>query len=490
MSSLTGSLKQLIPFFQYRSILKKIKYSYVIIIGLMLIPPLINIAAFLVQTFSYDAMITSVSKTNRLNQMVKTEITNELWDIIAGNKRFEAGTQFKTINTIRATLNEIKETTASLKNRQLLDVAERALGTLEQKVNLLGFQMQHNARVDENEKLLDEIRGVAALISDILQDFIVLEIESAAETNERMKNTALIMTLFQILMSALVTLFAVLAQRSVSRSISNPIQTLETMSTSIAEGDLSVRAELPNVVELDNLTSNLNFMAGRINDLIKANIQEQKNKQKSEMKALQAQITPHFLYNTFDTIIWLAEGRQYDKVISITRAFSNFFRISLNRGKDWVNVEEEFEHVRSYLTIQKIRYRDILDYRVDCQAEMTGKTVLNLLLQPLVENALYHGIKNKRGKGFLSVRGWMEGSLLWFSVEDDGVGMSPERLADIMSQLSGPTDPEGLSQVYGLYNVNKRLELFYGKDTGLRIESEPKKGTCVTFCVPEVPPRV
>jgi two-component system sensor histidine kinase YesM len=483
-------LKNLIPLFGYASIKRKIKASYVIIIGLMLIPPLINISAFLIQTLSYDTMITNVSKASRLNLTVKTEISNELWDVIAGNKRFEQGNQYKIINSINNSLNEIKSTTSSKKNRQLLEVAGRAVDTLEQKVDLLGFQMRRNARVSENEKLLDEIRGVSALISDILTDFIVLEIESAAVTNERMKNTALIMTLFQCFVSLVVTLFAILAQRSVSSSINKPIKALELMSTRIAGGDLSARVEMPNVLELDSLTDNLNTMAVKINELIEANILEQKNKQKSEMRVLQAQITPHFLYNTLDTIIWLAEGRQYDKVIDITRAFSNFFRISLNRGRDWVSVGEEFEHVRSYLTIQKIRYRDILEYTIDFQKEMSEKPVLNLLLQPLVENALYHGIKNKRGRGHLAVKGWLEEGFLCFSVEDDGVGMTPDHLADIIGQIEGPVDAESLNRVYGLYNVNKRLELYYNRETRLQITSTHKKGTLVQFRVPEVPSRV
>jgi two-component system sensor histidine kinase YesM len=155
-------------------------------------------------------------------------------------------------------------------------------------------------------------------------------------------------------------------------------------------------------------------MAVKIQELIDANIEEQQNLQKSEMKALQAQISPHFLYNTLDTIVWLAEGRQYEQVISVTRNFSNFFRTSLSRGKDWISVQEEFDHVLNYLTIQKIRYRDILDYSINWDRTMAEKPMLKLVLQPLVENALYHGIKGKRGRGNISVRGWSEDGFLCF----------------------------------------------------------------------------
>ena len=472
--------------FNNASIRKKLQASYVVIIALMIVLPVTTIVSSLFQSARYDRMITNVSKTNRLNQIVKTDISNEIWDIIAGNKKFEAGSQYEIIGTINARLDDIMKTTEVTGNRQMLEVAGRAVKTLTAYVDRLGEQMKNNYHVSENEKILEEIRGVSALISDILQDFIVLEIESAERTNEQIKITVWILAGLQLFIVICVTVFAVFAQRSVSRSINNPIKELERLSTQIASGDLDARADSPHVNELDNLTENLNIMAVKIKALIEANTREQQNLQKSEMKALQAQITPHFLYNTLDTIIWLAEVQQYDQVISVTRAFSNFFRISLSRGKEWITVGEEIEHVRSYLTIQKIRYRDILDYTVECDGGIESCTVLKLILQPLVENALYHGIKNKRGRGVLSVRAWREDGYLNFSVEDNGIGMTVERLADVMSQIQGNSDPEGLSTVYGLYNVNKRLELYYNSGTLLSIGSAYKEGTRVSFRVPEV----
>jgi two-component system sensor histidine kinase YesM len=269
------------------------------------------------------------------------------------------------------------------------------------------------------------------------------------------------------------------------------IGSLAALSASIAEGDLGARAEVPNVRELETLALDLNTMAGKIKTLIDENTREQVNLQKSEMKALQAQITPHFLYNTLDSIIWLAEGNRNEQVISITRAFSDFFRISLNRGNEWVLVKDEFKHVESYLTIQKIRYRDILDYSIDYEDAMEKKPILKLLLQPLVENALYHGIKNKRGKGLITVRGWMaadDTNWLCFSVEDNGIGMTPEQLDAIREQLGSATqtrEPQP-ARSYGLYNVGKRLELYYNLTGLLDIQSVYKEGTKVTLRIPVV----
>jgi two-component system sensor histidine kinase YesM len=229
-------------------------------------------------------------------------------------------------------------------------------------------------------------------------------------------------------------------------------------------------------------------MADKIKTLIDENIREQRNLQKSEMKALQAQITPHFLYNTLDSIVWLAEGNKNEQVISITRAFSDFFRISLNRGDEWVQVKDEFKHIESYLTIQKIRYRDILDYSIEYEHEMEQKVVLKLLLQPLVENSLYHGIKNKRGRGTIVVRGWQEKGFLCFSVTDNGVGMTGEQLASVKAQLEvNPPHVMGETgnRIYGLYNVAKRLELYYNRADLLDVQSVYREGTQVTLLVPE-----
>jgi two-component system sensor histidine kinase YesM len=285
--------------------------------------------------------------------------------------------------------------------------------------------------------------------------------------------------------------FSVLVRTSVAKSIDRSIGSLVSLSSAIASGNLDARAELPHVQELQTLTKNLNIMADKIKTLIDENIREQRNLQKAEMKALQAQIKPHFLYNTLDSIVWLAEGNKSEQVISITRAFSDFFRVSLSRGDEWVRVQEEFKHIDSYLTIQKIRYSDILDYSIEYESEMENKLMLKLLLQPIVENALYHGIKNKRGRGNITVEGFRIGGFLHFSVSDNGIGMTEEQLASVREQLRGTPASAGIeteNRIYGLYNVARRLELYYNRSDLLIIQSRYREGTQVFLTVPEAAP--
>lgn len=307
------------------------------------------------------------------------------------------------LEEIKDGLSRIEQTTSDKRSRQKLEVASRARLTLYRNVSRLGVNIASGGSVASSEVALDEIRSISALFSDIMQEFIVMEIESAYKTNISISNSSIVLGLIQ----AGIILFAVILSLrgglALSDSVRRPISEMEILSTKIAHGDFDSRVNIPGVLELDNLADNLNSMAQKIDALIKQNVEEQKNLRKAEMKALQAQITPHFLYNTFDTIIWLAEEEQTEDVIKVTHAFSEFLRISLSRGHEWITVGQELDHVRNYLTIQKIRYADILNYEIEADPALNDFKILKLSLQPLVENAIYHGIKNKRGRGHLKV---------------------------------------------------------------------------------------
>ena len=471
--------------FQKGSIKKRLQLSYIYIVVLMVIPMMYSISVSSIHTSQYDRIITNVSRANRIIQTVKVDISDEIWDIVAGKKTFEEGNQYEIVNNIKTGISEMMASTENETNRDVLEVASRAVNTLEKYVNILGAQIEQNAAVSENEQILEEVRGVASLIYDILQNFIVAEIETSAITNESIKHSFRMLAVIQIVIIFVMLAVAVYTSISVSESIRRPISDMETLSSLIAEGQLDARTKLPHVPELDQLSENLNIMAGKIQELIDENIKEQQNLQKAEMKTLQAQITPHFLYNTLDTIIWLAESERKDEVIEITKAFSNFFRISLSKGHEWIPIEQELDHVQSYLTIQKIRYRDILDYEINFDTNLKGRQVLKLILQPLVENAIYHGIKSKRGRGKLTVTAKLiENDYIYFCVQDNGIGFTEERLNDVLFELSDNADPENLKSIYGLYNVNKRLKLYYDMSVSLFIDSEYGKGTSVSFKIP------
>lgn len=457
----------------------------------MLIPSIYSVVVSQIHTRQYTQIISNVSTANKISSIAKNEIPSELWNIICGKKEIAEGSQNKMLDEISTGLTLMLITNQNAESFGKLQVASRAQTTLSRNVQMLITQMQAGSSVTQNEATLDEIRTITSLFSDIMQDFIVSEIESASETNQSLRNTSIILTTIQIIITVLALIISINSFITVSGAIQKPISDMENLSTKVAHGDLTARIDIPHVNELNTLAENLNTMAGQIDLLIKKNMEEQKNFQKAEMKALQAQITPHFLYNTFDTIVWLAEEEHTEEVVKITKAFSDFLRISLSRGHEWITIDQELDHIRNYLTIQKIRYADILNYTIDVDEELLNTKMIKLVLQPLVENAIYHGIKNKRGRGKLKVSVHYDDKnhdMIKFTVEDNGAGFTEERLGQVRNELrTGSEDTEKLSSVYGLYNVNKKLRLYYGDRTeGLIIESESGKGSHISFSIPLV----
>ena len=466
-----------------------LQISYIFLIGIMIIPTIYSVIVLQIHTKRYDDIITNVSNANRINQIAKTDVPNWLWEIVCGKKSFDENPPYEMILTIFDGISDMQAHTKSRDNKQKLEVAYRACTTLDNNIKMLENQMRGGSSVTANETSLDEIRTITALFSDIMQDFILSEIETANETNTSIKRSSIILTILQVTIIIFSLAVSLNGYITVLKSIGKPLSDMKDLSTQIAGGNLDARTNVPDVDELIPLANNMNLMAEQINVLIKKNIEEQQNIQKAEMKALQAQITPHFLYNTFDTIIWLAEEEKTDEVVKITKAFSEFLRISLSRGHEWITIAQELDHIKNYLTIQKIRYADILNYEIEADEEILNYKIIKLVLQPLVENAIYHGIKNKRGRGHLKVTANFtddKKSSIIFTVTDDGAGFTPERLAQVNDELENATlDAEKLSSVYGLYNVNKKLKLYYGKETeGLVIQSEHNKGSNISFVIP------
>lgn len=471
-----------------KSLKNSLRFSLVFMILLMLVPTIYSVAVFSFYTVRYDSIIMNVSSANNLSKVAKEELEGEIWEVVSGLKPFNNGMQYQLLRQIRVGIAEMREGTSE-DSKEILEVASRTEKTLEKYVVLLGHQIMDRKPVSENEEVMEQIRGVSSLLGDIFQEYIVAEIESAESANNNIRQQSFNIFLIQIVISSLAFLIAVYAFSNLSKAIGRPVRDMEILSSRIARGDLEARAKPPRVMELDHLAENLNTMAGRIQSLIDENVREQKNLQKAQMKALQAQITPHFLYNTLDTIVWLAEDNDMDEVVEITKAFSAFFRISLSRGHDWITIAQEMEHIASYLKIQGVRYRDILEYDIECDEGIEDVPMLKILLQPLVENAIYHGIKNKRGRGKIKVSARKvtafggEGEGVRFCVRDNGIGFSETRMREVLEELSSP-DGEGLKVSYGLYNVNKRLRLYYDGKVSLEIKSVAGEGSEVSFVIP------
>lgn len=452
-----------------------------VVMLLMAVPAIASIGMMANYAAKYHDVITRMDRISSLTPVINDKLLGEMASIVVGRETFWQGGQFERLDAVCEEMDAlIQENPAS---RMEITVARNTMNTLRRYIENLGSQMQNGSKVDENMQTLEEIRNVAALVVEMLGDAITAEIDASMTASNQLQRVVQVTLLAELCLLAATLAFAGLAQRSLGRAVTGPVEELKDFAGMIAGGHLDVRATEPGVSELSELTLSLNTMAGKLAELMEENKREQENLKKSEMRALQAQIAPHFLYNTLDAIIWLAESRKVNEVINVTRALSNFFRISLSGGQDWITLKQEVEHLEGYLTIQKTRYRDILDYDIQVDESLYGLYILKLVIQPLVENAIYHGIKNRRGGGRLSILVKREGDRLRVSVKDNGAGMPLKRLEAVRRAFEGaglPDDETG----YGLYSVDKRIRLYYNQPEGLKLSSIEGEGTAIFFSVP------
>lgn len=270
---------------------------------------------------------------------------------------------------------------------------------------------------------------------------------------------------------------AILISAWISRRISKPIKVLSSSMKEVQNHNLDTEIHVDTNNEIGELSDTFNVMTGEIRTLIEKNTAEQKLKRKSELKALQAQINPHFLYNTLDSIIWMSVANKNEEVIEMTSALAKLFRISISKGAELITIGDEIEHVNSYLTIQKIRYGETVNFEISVDEALKKYKVLKLVLQPMVENAIYHGLKNKLGKGNIHISVTEEDNIILLKVKDNGIGIKPEDLANIYKVDS--------KKGVGVRNVNERIKLYFGDEYGLFFESEVDLGTSVTIKLPK-----
>ena len=268
-----------------------------------------------------------------------------------------------------------------------------------------------------------------------------------------------------------------------SRTLTNPIFKLKRLMKQAESGDLTVRFNFQHNDEIGELGQSFNHMIARIDQLIQMVYVEQENKRTAEMKSLQEQIKPHFLYNTLDTISWMARDYDAEDIVRLVDALTNMFRIGLSHGKDIITVKEEITHVSNYLYIQKIRYKDKLNYVIHVDESLYAIEVPKLILQPLVENAIYHGVKAKRGGGTITITGVPEGENLVFTVQDDGAGMLQEKVEELNRRMSERSVLDE-QKSFGLFYIRERIQLCYGKGYGVHVESTLGEGTRVTITLP------
>lgn len=284
-----------------------------------------------------------------------------------------------------------------------------------------------------------------------------------------------------ILAVAITLIVTLLLLNRILTGVVKPLKKLEKYMVQVNPDNMDQRMEILTDDEIGHLSMKFNQMMDRIRNLKEQVIEEQEDKRKYELQALQAQINPHFLYNTLDSIIWMAETND-SNIVAMTEALAKLFRISLNKGNEEISLERELEHVKNYLIIQSMRYADKFTYEISAEPGVERCRTIKLILQPIVENCIYHGIKKKRGTGKITIRAYRREQNLIIEVSDDGCGMPEEICRKI---LSDEIESENISgSGIGVKNVNERIQLRFGKKYGLSYSSEEGIGTTVTYVLP------
>ncbi|MCR4903694.1 MAG: sensor histidine kinase [Butyrivibrio sp.] len=388
----------------------------------------------------YNDMLNSVAIASEFSLDFKEDFDYETYLLIVGNVSFEESrlsTLLEDAGNVVAQLEEYTDTTDNLKR---LESAQRYLNNLEGYIDNINSNLQYGNRYENNILIWEnDVQIVTALVQETINEYIYYEnkqIQIAQQDNrELFINAARIsLAIFCFILLAILVV-----------SIVGPLIITRPIEEQVTK--------------------------------------EQKMLRKAEFELLQAQINPHFLYNTLDAIVWSAESGNQKQVVNMVGSLSDFFRTSLNKGKELVSIREELSHVRSYLEIQQIRYQDILTYEIDVPENIYNYEIPKITIQPLVENALYHGIKNKRGGGKITISGKNTEDGIAVYVTDNGCGVALDRLNEVRQQL---LNRKSISKtIYGMINVNERIKLNYGDKYGLDIDSKFGEGTKVTVTLPK-----
>ena len=441
--------------------------------------PMVLLAAvilFLLISYNlrYSSVTGNITTASQFNQDFKADVDLKMYYYVSGSSQELPVEEIQTARTLAQTLLSNSTNPDSRKAAgSVLGLCDSLIASIDRIQSTQGY----DKRI---EQLETNIYVITELIEEYMYNYLYHEAGQLAAIQQHL-NRMLVVEILAVLVSLVVV--AVLALRMAvrtSRSITDPIDALFRRVGEIGRGDLTkkppVQADDP---KLSVLGTGIEEMAVRLSRQIELNRQEQIRLRGIELSLIQAQINPHFLYNTLDAIVWLIETGKNEQAEEMVTSLSTYFRSFLSNGQDIVTMDREQQHIRSYLEIQQVRYKDILDYHIQMDDAIAQCLIPKMTLQPLVENAIYHGIKPKRGKGTISVTGTLAAGRVTIQVSDTGAGMEQAELDALRQQLENDE-----ATGFGLVSSYKRLRLMYGQDCDFIIQSQRGAGTSITIGIP------
>ena len=429
----------------------------------------------------YNKLSENLAVSSKFNLSFKDELDLEMYYLAIGSKEAsELDDVVGQVEDAQEIMEKLRKNTYHASGVKCLNSLDAYLDNLKKRM----VQLMEIKEYDRRMEFMDSnIRIITGLIMQEMQNYIYNEsmylVQVETSLTHRVK--ILISGMAVLLLATL----GILMRRSfrLTGGIIRPVTEMLDKVKKVGRGNFDVLPVSAEIVEIEELDQGINKMAHRISGLLENVRQEKEMQHLTELQLIQAQVNPHFLYNTLDTIVWLAEAGDQKRVVSMVGNLSDFFRTSLNQGKDIISIREELAHVRSYLEIQQVRYQDILRYEITVPEDLYEYKIPKITIQPLVENALYHGIKNKRGQGTITVTGKSKENGFVLYVRDNGIGMTQERLNEVRAGIQKLSYTG--KEIYGLYNVNERIRLNFGETYGISIESTYGEGTCVSISLPD-----
>ena len=451
---------------------------------ILMIGALLSMMAW--QNSQYRQSIRNLTMATEFNFDFKSNIDYKMYRIVIGADTFQSLDPYEDLENSRKIFEQLKASTPQETSKKGLDGLLQLIGILEKRIDDIKASSIFGDYDQNMERLEKDIYVITDLIKESMSNYIYNETKTLETMRQTLDDQIKQAIALCIVISAYIVICLMASFSAFGKKITTPMEELCNYTMKLANGNLAVSAPKSNIREIQMLSDQYDQMVVRIGELIEHIREEQELKRKTELKLLQAQINPHFHYNTLDTIVWLAEGKRHEEVVEMITALSLFLRTGLNNGRDFITIRGEEEHIKSYLQIQHFRYEDIMDYEIDFEEEIKEYSILKLTLQPIVENALYHGIKNCRKKGFLKISGWMKGQDIFLRVEDNGIGMKQEELLKMRKLVRRRGEDVDQREGFGIANVAERIRLNFGEAYELSIDSQYGVGTSVTLRIPAV----
>lgn len=446
-----------------------------IVLAVLLVSVLLMLGSY---SSHYARLLHNVTTASEFNREFKDTIDLRMYYYVI-ESQCSQGLPIEEVRAAQTLAKSLIDTTFQKNSRQAITSVLDLCENLEGKI----YQIEETSDYDQRlTQLENNVYVLTSLVEEYMYTYLYYEAAELNAVQQVVTRQAGVEIALIILAAALAIVFLLRYSIRLSRSITAPLEELCRRARRVDAGDLTVQEPVPSEIrEIRTLSEGMEQMIGRLDDQMGEIKRRQESLRRTELALLQAQINPHFLYNTMDTIIWLIEADKQQEAVEMVANLSSFFRHSLSKGEDVITLAEEERHVRSYLQIQHARYQDIMEYILDIDPGLHDAMLPKLTLQPLVENALYHGIKLKRAKGTIRITATLADGCVLLRVEDNGVGITPQRLI----QLRGAMERDERVG-FGLSAVNQRLRLQFGPEYGLRLDSEEGQGTTVTARIPYV----